>query len=147
MELMPVYGYHKGHNSLRREMSRLFEDFFTGSRWAGPSEGVAGFPLDMFDNEEELVVTAEVPGIDREDLDVTVTGSTLSITGEKKMAHDETGEARRTERTFGRFSRSVALPEGIDPAKVTAELANGILTLRLAKREETKPKTIDVAVG
>lgn len=147
MELMPIRGFDKGRFPLQREMNRLFDDFFTGSRWADSYGGVAGFPLDLFENEEEIVVAAEVPGVERDDLEVTVTGNTVTITGEKKALDQGAGEARQRERTYGRFSRSFSLPESVDTSRVHAELTNGILTLRLAKREETKPRAIEVTVG
>ncbi|MHC4859385.1 MAG: Hsp20/alpha crystallin family protein, partial [Planctomycetota bacterium] len=91
---------------------------------------------------------AEIPGIDPKELSVTVTGDVLTLEGEKQSEHEEEGKSYHlVERSYGKFRRSISLPGAVDPSRVEASGKDGILTIHLAKREETKPKTIDVTVS
>ena len=137
-----------GLGTLQRQMNRLFDDFFGEDRMPGAwSRGGWAPALDVSENEEELVVAAEVPGIAREDVDVSVTGNQLTLTGVKKSESETEGaNVHRAERSFGRFVRTVALPGTVDPSEVTASLKDGVLTIRLAKRAEAKPRSIQVQV-
>ena len=132
--------------SLRDAMDRLFEESFVRPprSWLLPLEG-RGVPLDMYETDEDVVVKAAVPGLKPEDIDVTITGDTLTIKGEAK----EEKEERRTdyirqERRYGAFSRSVSLPAGLQTDKAKASFENGILTLSIPKAGEIKPKVIKV---
>ena len=101
--------------------------------------------MNMTEDKENFYVRAELPGIDGDALDISVTGDTLTISGERVMpAEDENAKYHRREREAGKFSRIVNLPSQINTNKVNANSKNGILTITLPKAEETKPKQITV---
>jgi HSP20 family protein len=127
---------------LRRQMSSISERFH-----GGPSEQFAGvFPLiNVTEDKDSYYIRAELPGIKAEDLEISVTGETFSISGERKMASEEEKvKYHRKEREGGKFNRIFSLPGPIDPEKVEAKSANGILTVTLPKSEKAKPKQITV---
>jgi HSP20 family protein len=105
--------------------------------------------VDIFETENhDLVVRAELPGMTREDIVVSVENSTLVIKGEKKFDADVKEESyRRIERTYGQFQRSFTLPNTVDTGKVAADYKNGVLTVKLPFRDEAKPRTINVEVA
>jgi HSP20 family protein len=132
--------------SLREAMDRLFEESFIRPRagWLAPL-GTEALAVDMYETDQEVVVKSSVPGIKPEDIDITITGDTLTIKGETKTEEKvERANYIRQERRYGAFSRSVALPTAIVAEKAKAEFENGVLTLTLPKAEEVKPKTIKV---
>lgn len=123
------------------EMNRLFDRWSNGRSFGG----AAAFPpLNIWEEDEELVVEAELPGLDLADLSIYVTGGNqLTLKGERKPAAAK-GVWHRQERTFGSFSRSLTLPFAVDPDKVEARLENGVLHLRLTKHESARPRKIAV---
>jgi HSP20 family protein len=133
--------------SLRDEMNRLFE-----GRWplAAESNLFSGWtpPLDIYQTKDHVLVRLELPGMKKEDFDISLHNGTLSISGERKAEQvGEGSEPHRSERFFGRFHRSVTLPTTVDPKQVSATYKDGILEVRLGKAEEAKPKQIEVKVG
>ena len=106
-------------------------------------------PVDIYETENhDLVVRAELPGLNREDIEVTVENSTLVLKGEKKLDTSVKDESyRRIERAYGSFHRSFTLPNTVDAGRVAAEVKNGVLTVKLPFREEAKPRTINVDVA
>jgi HSP20 family protein len=104
---------------------------------------------DIFETDNhDLVVRAELPGINREDIEVSVENSTLVLKGEKKLDSEVKEESyRRIERTYGTFHRSFTLPNTVDASRISAEFKNGVLTVKLPFREEAKPRTISVDVA
>jgi HSP20 family protein len=99
-------------------------------------------------SEHELVLKAELPGMSREDIDITVENGTLTLKGEKKLADDvHAGQFHHAERRYGAFDRSFALPQTVDVAKVAADYRNGVLTIRMPLREDAKPRQIKVDVA
>lgn len=135
----------------RSEMNRLVDRFFDHS-WSPFDED--GFPsvskwapsFDVLDGEKDVTVRAEIPGVDPKDVEVTVSGNLLTISGEKKDFREEKGkQVWRSECSYGSFRRSVELPEGVDADKVTAEHANGILTVRVGKSKAAAAKRIPVS--
>ena len=107
--------------------------------------GMEVLPIDMVEKDDEVLVITSVPGVKPEDIDISVTGDTLTIKGETKMEEEVKKENLiRQERRYGAFSRSVALPTGLDTDKAEATFKDGVLTLRFPKREEVRPKTIKV---
>ena len=128
---------------MRRQM-----DWLAGSLSRGffrePSAGV--FPLmNMTEGKDNFYVRAELPGLKSDDLEISVTGDTLSISGERKLpTEDENARYHRREREAGKFSRILTLPAQIDTGKVEARCTNGVLTITLPKAEEAKPKQITV---
>jgi len=104
--------------------------------------------VDVFEDEHNIVVTAELPGIEEKDLNISVENNVLTITGERKMEKEEKKENfQRIERRYGRFTRSFTLPPTVDAESVNAEFTNGVLKLTLPKREEAKPKQIKIGIG
>jgi len=128
---------------MRREMDRLTEGFTRGL-FREPTAGV--FPLmNVTESKDNYYVRAELPGISADDLDMSVTGNTLSISGERKIpSEDEKAQYHRREREAGKFSRIISLPSQVDTKRVEAHCADGILTVVLPKAEEAKPKQIAV---
>ena len=133
--------------SLRQAMDRLFEDAFVRP-WNGAgtqADGVAGLALDMYETGDDLVVTAAVPGVRPEDIDITVQGDVLTIKGQTQSEQqNEQANYHLHERRYGRFYRQVALPHGVKSDGAEASFENGILRLRLPKAEEAKERKIQV---
>lgn len=121
---------------LQQEMNRLFHDT--------PNRADSEFPaVNVWTGSEDYMVTAEIPGLDAEDLDITVLGDTVTLRGSRKAPALGQGEVfHRRERGHGQFVRSLKLPKNVDPAKVEARYAKGILNLRLPRAEEEKPRKI-----
>lgn len=117
-----------------------------GSDWfGGRTSGSGAFPLiNVFNDGDDFVVVAELPGVKKEDLDIQVRGDTLRIRGRKTVAHAEGVSVHRRERAAGEFDRTVTLPDDIDSAKVAAEYRDGVLTLRLPRAESAKPRTVAI---
>jgi len=132
--------------SLREAMDRLFEESFVQPQggWLAPV-GMETLAVDMYETDDAIVVRTVVPGVKPEDLDVSVTGDTLTIKGETK-AEEEVKEENyiRRERRYGSFCRSLLVPIPVVADKAEAEFENGVLTLTLPKAEEVKPKAIKV---
>ena len=132
--------------SLREAMDRLFEESFVRpwGDWLVPF-GAETLAVDMYETDDEVVVKASLPGVKPEEIDISITGNTLTIKGETK-AEEEVKEKNyiRRERRYGAFSRSLALPTEVEADKAEAVFENGVLTLILPKAEEVKPKSIKV---
>lgn len=130
--------------SMRRMMDRFFDDTLFDQDW----ESMAGFsstlPLDVEEKDDEFVVSASLPGINPDDLDITYTGSTLTIKGEFKEEKEEKGRYHLRERRYGSFARSITLPSTVKADKIDATYEVGVLKLRLPKAEEAKPKRIPI---
>jgi len=134
--------------SLREAVNRMFDESLTPWRRAVWGEGVMSVPIDMYETDDEVVVTAELPGIKPEDVDIRVTGNTLSIKGEIKQEQEETrGSVHYRERRYGSFERSIVLPANVDTEKVDATFESGILRITAAKTEEARPRRIEVKTG
>jgi len=128
---------------LRNEINRIFDDDWFGGR--GLLDRNFAPRMDIEDSGEEVLVTAELPGVDIKNVDVSVSGNVLTVRGEKKDEHeDRDGGYYHRERWSGSFQRSLTLPDAIDAEKVKAEMKNGILRISFPKREEVKPKQISV---
>lgn len=136
--------------AFRREMDRLFEDFvegFDGRNSALTPWGTTTPQLDIHENEKEVVVKAELPGLDEKDFEVTLAGDLLTIKGEKRYEHDEKdGERHYVERRYGAFSRSVRLPFEAGEQDVSAEYDKGVLTVRIPKPAEAQNKVKRIEV-
>ena len=150
MALLPFR--REGHVSLpdlQAEMNRLFDRLWHGSVSAGPFDGQEWAPaIDVLEESDRFVVKAEVPGLEAGDVDVAISGDTLTVKGQKTSERSET-ERRgyvRMERRFGSFSRSIDLPATVDASKVTASCRRGVLEIILPKKEEARPKSIRVEV-
>ncbi len=131
--------------SLRDAMDRLFEESFVRMRGFPTVFRAEGLAIDMYETADSLVVKTSVPGVKPEDIEITITGSVLTIKGETKIEEKvEKENYVRQERRYGSFHRSVALPESVVADKAEAVYEHGILTLTIPKSEEAKPKTIKV---
>jgi HSP20 family protein len=134
---------------LRRQMDRLFEDFFTGGplgNWLGTAGGSSAFGgletmprIDLHEEEQELCVQADVPGVKPSDVDVRLDGDMLTISGEKRMESDRKEEDYQVmERSYGRFRRTIQLPFAPDAEQVRAECQDGVLTVHVPKQAQTE---------
>jgi HSP20 family protein len=135
-------------SSLRDELDRLFESPWT--ELARTSQLLSGWTpaLDIHEDKDNFIVRAELPGMKREEIDVSLHDGALSISGERKLEQKfEEAEVYRTERFFGKFQRTVSLPAAVAADKVKAQYKDGVLTITLPKTEEAKPKQIDVNVN
>ena len=133
-------------DDLRREFERSLGEFELPGV-SGLLDWPAGPPIDLVEGDDEILVLADIPGVRKDDLDLSVQGTLLTIKGEKKR--DEPTKSRkivRTETWVGSFSRTINLPSSVDPEKVEARLRDGILRVRIAKREEAKKRTVQIAV-
>jgi HSP20 family protein len=132
-------------NRLQGEMNRLFGRYGVSN---GPEGTAAGYPaFDLWEDEDNLYVEAELPGMELSDLEIFVNGDDqLSIKGERKPPEIEKASWHRRERSFGSFSRLMTLPQNVDAENVQAEFKNGVLTISMPKKEESKPRRIQVKV-
>jgi len=130
-------------------MNRLFRESYSPE---GPEEALTTTsfapPVDIYEDEHNIILKLEVPGIDEKDIDVRIDNNTLTVHGERKIEKEEKEENfRRVERQYGSFTRSFTLPSSVDPAQVSAHYDKGVLNISLAKKAEAKPKQIKVNVG
>jgi HSP20 family protein len=131
--------------SLREEINRLFDLPVSDGGRESEFFGWAP-PMDLYEDKNNLVVRAELPGMKKEDIDISLHQGSLVISGERKTEVEEgQGDASRAERFFGRFQRALELPKAVNSEGVTATYQDGILTVTLPKTEESKPKQIAVS--
>jgi len=128
-------------NRLQREMNRLFDDTYPHR-----ARRAAGYPaMNVWANEDGLIITAEVPGVKPEDIDISVVGDTLTLSGSHKPDElKEDSRYHRQERGYGDFTRSIQLPFLVNVKKVEATFQNGVLNITMPRAEEDKPKKITV---
>lgn len=156
---MAVEKWHpfKELETIRREMDRLWDELFPGPRrfrlglpwWRSVSEeGVAIPALDVIDKKDEILVKAELPGVDKDKIDLSVEKDHLTIKAEIKKEEEVKEENYyHCERSYRRFARTVELPAKVDTAKVKASYKDGILEVHLPKVEEVKAKKVQIEVG
>jgi HSP20 family protein len=130
-----------GLKAFEQTMNRLFTEPAAGRPWVPP--------VDIVENENELVVKADVPDMKFEDIDVRMENGTLTLRGERKFEKksENGGGYHRIERNYGAFERSFTLPDTVDPERVKAEYTNGSLTVTLPKKEIAKPRQVKVEVS
>ena len=153
MALLPIKrkeGTVGGLNNLSRmhdDMHDLVRSFF-GPNWNWPTNwsGGAAWPaIDVADHENEYLVKAEVPGCKAEDIDISISGNVLTISGEKKVEKEvKEKDYYHSERSFGSFRRDLNLATDVDSTKIEAECKNGVLTVKLPKSEKAKPAKIKI---
>ncbi len=138
---------------MRKDMDRLFEEFFspiTRRRrgWLKPEMGIIVPNIEMYDRKNELVVKAELPGVAKEDIDLTITKDSLTLKGEVKREEEiKEEDYYACERSYGSFTRTIALPAEVDSEKAKASFKSGVLEIVLPKKEEAKPKEIKIEVS
>src|SRR6478672_13975849 len=130
-------------------MNRLFRESYSPE---GPEDALTTTsfapPVDIYEDEHNITLKLEVPGIDEKDIDVRIDNNTLTVHGERKVEKEEKEENfRRVERQYGSFTRSFTLPSSVDTGQVAANYDKGVLKIKLAKKAEAKPKQIKVQVG
>jgi HSP20 family protein len=132
--------------TLREKMNRLFEDVFTGQSEGKELAASTWAPaVDIFETENDLVMTAEVPGIDEKDIEIKIEDNTLILKGARKFEKETKEENyHRIERSYGSFYRAFTLPNSIDPEKIQAEHENGVLKITMPKRTELKPRKVKI---
>jgi HSP20 family protein len=130
---------------LRDDLNSLFESPFW-STFSRPGELFSGWSpaLDLYENNDNIIAMVEVPGMRKEDIEISLHDGTLTIAGERKSEISKGEKAERSERYVGKFRRSITLPARVDANKVNATYRDGILTVTLPKAEEAKPKQIQV---
>ena len=149
--MLTGWGPFRDLAGLQERIDRLFEDSFSRLRGPFSSEalerGAWSPAVDIVESDDEIVLKADLPGLDPADVDIQVQNGTLTLKGERKFTSDvKEDDYRRVERVYGSFLRSFSLPQTVDPDKVEADYRNGVLEVRLPKRPEAKPKQIKVAV-
>jgi len=140
------YEPFRGSSSFQDQVNRLFHDAFETSDQSSLTTWAPA--VDIFENQQELVVKADLPEVQPEDLDIRVENNVLTIRGERKFEKKENeNNYLRVERTYGAFSRSFSLANTVNAEAIKAEYKNGVLELHIPKREEAKPKQIKVNVA
>lgn len=136
-------------STLQDRMNRLFRESY-GPEGRDESLTTSQFapPVDVYEDEHNVVLKVEVPGIDEKDIDVRVENNVLTVHGERKVEKEEKEENfRRIERQYGSFTRTFSLPSTVDAERIQADYDKGILKIVLPKKAEAKPKQIKVNVG
>ena len=141
--------------TLQRRMNRMFDDFFGdfGDFTASPLQALAHSSrafmprMDVTETDKDITLAVELAGLDEKDVEVTLTDNILTIKGEKKVERDEkTERSRITERSYGTFSRSVALPDGVETDCIDASFKKGVLTVKLTKTPVEEPKAQKIEI-
>ena len=147
MNTITRWDQSRGLTALQDQVNRLFEDSFTRDRSAHADLATWAPPVDIYETENELVLKADLPDLQEKDIDVRIENNMLTIRGERKFEKDVNEDNYlRVERAYGSFMRSFSLPNTVSSESIRAEYHNGVLTLRMAKREESKPKQIKISV-
>ena len=137
---------------LQERMNRLFDESYRANRGADADEWALGGSwapaVDIYEQDGNIVMKAELPGVDPKDVDVRLENNTLTLRGERKLDKEvKQDNYHRVERSYGAFSRSFTLPTVVDQGNIKAEYRDGVLKLTLPKREEAKPRQIQINVG
>ena len=149
MTLITRFDPFREFATIQDRMNRLFRDSY-GSEGREEALTTASFapPVDVYEDEHNVTLKIEVPGIDEKDIDVRIENSTLTVHGERKFEKEEKEENyRRVERQYGSFTRTFTLPTTVDQESVQADYEKGVLKVKLAKKQEAKPKQIKVNVS
>jgi HSP20 family protein len=152
MTLLTRWEHFREFSTMQDRMNRMNRLFRESYNPEGPEEALTTTsyapPVDIYEDEQNITLKLEVPGIDEKDIDVRIENTTLTVHGERKIEKEEKEENfRRVERQYGEFTRSFTLPSSVDPGQVSAHYDQGVLKINLAKRAEAKPKQIKVNVG
>ena len=147
MTVLTRWNPYRDLNSLQHRMNRLFDAQF-GGREESLTAGAFVPPVDVYEDEHSVQLKLEVAGVAEKDLDIKVENNTLPVSGERKFEKEEKEENfHRVERRYGSFTRSFTLPTTVNTEDIKADYEQGVLKIRLAKRQEAKPKQIKVNIG
>ena len=149
MTLITRFDPFREFATIQDRMNRLFRDSYgPEGREEVLTTTTFAPPVDVYEDEHNVTLKIEVPGIDEKDIDVRIENNTLTVHGERKFEKEEKEENyRRVERQYGSFTRTFTLPNTVDQESVQADYDKGVLNIKLAKKEEAKPKQIKVNVG
>ena len=148
MTVLTRWDPFREYSTLQDRMDRLFRDSYGDAREEALTTSTFAPPVDVYEDEHNIILKIEVPGIDEKDIDVRIENNTLTVHGERKFEQEEKEENfRRVERQYGSFTRSFTIPNTVDAEGVQANYEKGILKVRLAKKAEAKPKQIKVNVS
>ena len=142
-------------HTIQQEMNRLFNTFFDAPATSSPGgQGNGGTmrrwmpAMDLVESDEHFVLRADLPGLFEEDVKIEVSGDTLTVSGERRFEHEAKKDGfYRLERGSGTFSRSLTLPEGVDPEAIAAAFDKGVLEIRIPKPGQRRPRRVELAVG
>ena len=148
-----ISGTYPAADHFRREMDSLMSRFFGGASPFSPLETAAqrtGFPsldmtgavspaIDVHETDANIVLTAELPGLGEDDVEIDIRGNRLTLRGQKKIAHDDTGDLHISERSYGSFARTMSIPDTVDQEKITADFDKGVLQITMPKTEPQNP--------
>ena len=136
-------------NSIQSEMNRLFGNVFDSPTPANGTSLRRWVPaMDLVESGDEFVLRADLPGLSEDDVNIELDDSVLTVSGERKSQHEERKNGYyRVERAAGRFSRTLRLPEGVDPEAIKASVENGVLEVRIPKPEPRKPHKVAITAG
>ena len=148
MTVLTRWDPYREFSSVQDRLNRLFNASFNEGRDESLTSSSFAPAVDVYEDEHNVSLKIEVPGIDEKDIDVRIENNTLTVHGERKIEKEEKEENfRRVERQYGSFTRSFTLPSSVDSGQVSAHYDNGVLKIKLAKKAEAKPKQIKVNVG
>jgi HSP20 family protein len=148
MTVLTRWDPFREYTTLQGRLNRLFQDSFGEGREESLTTSTFAPAVDVYEDEHNVTLKIEVPGIEEKDIDVRIENNTLTVHGERKFEKEEKEENyRRVERQYGSFTRSFTLPNTVDTETVTANYDKGVLKIKLAKKAEAKPKQIKVNVG
>jgi HSP20 family protein len=136
--------------SIQQEMNRLFGTFFDTQAGAGNGGPLRRWvpAMDLVEEGDQFVLRADLPGVSESDVRIELEDDVLTISGERKSEHEQRRDGyHRIERSSGHFSRSLTLPEGVDPDSIHARFENGVLELKVPKPEQRKPRRVAISVG
>ena len=134
-------------DTLQGEVNRLFDTFFGGSPANGRSRRWVP-AMDLVETEDALILKADLPGLERDDVNIEIKDHVLTVSGERKSEYEEkTDGFHRVERAYGGFSRSLTLPDGVAADKIAANFDKGVLEVRIPKPEESQPQRVEIGNG
>lgn len=134
--------------TIQDRMNRMFDDYMQRPEREPENAMVEWRPLaDVFEATDRVVISLDVPGVPKEAIQVAVENNILTVRGDRQLDKDDKKNYHRLERAFGTFSRSFNLPATVNPERVTANYQNGVLEISLPKKEELKPRTVDIKIG
>ena len=148
MSVLTRWDPFREFSTLQERMNRLFRESFAEAGQEALMSTTFAPPVDVYEDEHNVTLKIEVPGIEEKDIDVRIENNTLTVHGERKIEKEEKEENyRRVERQYGSFTRTFTLPTTVDHENIQADYDKGVLKIKLAKKAEAKPKQIKVNVG